>query len=424
MSDKSFSVDMVKFGLAGFGLVELDDGRLLSVVPVLQGNISKDRGRTWEEGYPFVTGSGEPIAAHHRSSVVRMASGKIGVAYKRPDVRRRKPGNITPKEYAMFFTTSEDEGGTWSEPHRINFPGAWIGLLHDPMMQTRSGRLILPVVTNHFGRRSEHDAGETKGQVNGHIVGVEAHGHYPELDIGFVYYSDDDGQTWDRSDNDIIGWPDDGRHGIYPTEEPTVAETKDGRLLMFSRSTLGRVLESWSDDDGLSWTRGLPNVLCNSLSPVRLRTIATTGDLHCVWNQVTREEIHRGMRRSRLTSAISKDSGKTWTHFTTLDCADSLDKSPYQEPDPTIEFVVSRQECGELPANWCIYRYANVWYVGDMAYIAYDRESFKYPGSPKRQHVLRAIPIDWLYDDARTDLSLSNDVPEAAESAEGESIED
>ena len=426
MVQDSFTVDTVPFGLARFGFVERDDGTFLALVNGWLLSVSNDRGRSWSEPQPLLTKGGTPLTADGKgnASIIRLASGKIGVAYKRPDVRRRKPGNITLQEYALFFTTSEDEGGTWSEPHRINFPGAWIGLLHDPMMQTRSGRLILPVVTNHFGRRSEHDAGEAKGQVNGHIIGVEAHGHYPELDIAFVYYSDDEGQTWDRSDNDIIGWPDDGKHGIYPTEEPTVAETKDGRLLMFSRSTLGRVLESWSDDDGGTWTRGLPNELCNSYSPVRLRTIPSTGDLHCVWNQVTPEEILAGYRRSRLTSAISGDGGKTWEHFTTLDCADPLDKSPVQKPDSTIEFVVSRQDCGELPDNFCIYRYPNICYVGDTAYISHDRETFKIPGSPQRQHVLRAIPIDWLYDDSRSDLSLSNDVSAAAAAAAGEDIED
>ena len=422
--EQSFTVDTVQFGLARFGFVELRDGRFLAVIPVLQGLISKDRGRTWGEAYPLVTKSGKPLVAKWRSSVLRLASGQIGIAYKNSDEREPKPGNIRMNQYAMSFTTSADEGKTWSEPHRINFPDGWVGLLHDPMVQTKSGRLILPVSNDHYGRRSEHDAGEVKASVKGNAVGVEAHGHYPEIDIAFVYYSDDEGETWKTSDNHIIGWPEEGKRGIYPTEEPTVAQAEDGRLLMFTRSTLGRVVEAWSDDDGTSWTRGLPNGLCNSLSPARLRRIPTTGDLHCVWNQATPAEIRRGFRRSRLSSAISKDGGKTWEHFKMLDCADPLDKSVRQEPDPKIEFVVADRDCGEMPENWCIYRYANMHYAGDTAYIAYDRESFKHPGAPPRQHVLRAIPIQWLYDDARSDLRLPNDIAPGLAAGVGENIED
>jgi len=38
-----------------------------------------------------------------------------------------------------------------------------------------------------------------------------------------------------------------------------------------------------------------------------------------VWNQVSGDEIRAGYRRGRLSSAISKDDGKTWQHFRTID---------------------------------------------------------------------------------------------------------
>ena len=77
-----------------------------------------------------------------------------------------------------------------------------------------------------------------------------------------------------------------------------------------------------------------------------------------------------------------------------------------------------------MPANVCIYRYPNVRYADDTAYISYDRESFKYPGAPRRRHLLRAVPIAWLYDDARNDLRLSNDVAGELTEAKGESVDD
>ena len=399
---QSFAADF----LGRMGFVELDDGRFLAVAKGLMGFVSSDGGRTWGNRHDLTTQTGSTLISTQNGSVIRLASGRIAIQYGRLE----KVGTQTTT--LLFCATSDDEGGTWSREHRINHTGdGWPWF--DVMIQTRSGRLILPVRSTYAGRRIEKDEGEAKGTVKGHPVKVEGHAHFPEIDIAYIYYSDDEGRTWGRSENEVLGWPDNGRIGAYATDEPSVAQTGDGRLLMFARSTLGRIIESWSDDDGVSWSRGLPNGLCNSYSPARLRRIPTTGDLQCVWNQVTPDEILAGYRRSRLSSAISADGGQTWQHFKTLDCADPLDKTPRQEPDPRIRFVVAAQDCGELPANYCMYRYPNVRFIGEMVYISYDRESFVRPGNPRYRNVLRAMPIEQLYDDRQPDISLPNDAPES-----------
>ena len=48
-----------------------------------------------------------------------------------------------------------------------------------------------------------------------------------------------------------------------------------------------------------TWSLPQPTELASSYSPCRLRTIPTAGDLLCVWNQVSGDEIRRGLRRSR-----------------------------------------------------------------------------------------------------------------------------
>ena len=409
------------FGLSRFGFVELTDGRFLALAPGMKGAISADRGRTWGEMFPLVTNNATPLVGRGTCGILRLASGKIAIQYMGQNVSKR-PGSAMA-DVGMCFATSQDEGQTWSDQRSIDPPGALGWPYFDVMIQTKSGRIILPVRACYAGRRSEMAEGRSRGTVKGHKVDVAGHAHYPELDIAFVYYSDDEGETWNRSDNHILGWPDDGKRGAYATDEPTVAQVSDGRLLMFARSTLGQVLESWSDDGGASWSRGLPNALCNSYSPVRLRAIPGTGDLHCVWNQVTADEIRRGFRRSRMSSAISRDNGKTWQHFKTLDCAEPLDKTPRQDPNPKVEFVVADRDCGEMPENYCIYRYPNVQYVGAIAYIGYNREAFKYPGAPAYQYVLRAMPIEWLYDGAKSDLSLPNVPAEDSALAGSEDIE-
>jgi acyl carrier protein phosphodiesterase len=46
--------------------------------------------------------------------------------------------------------------------------------------------------------------------VRGETVVVSGHAQYPEIDIAYAYYSDDEGRSWHRSENDILAWPDEG----------------------------------------------------------------------------------------------------------------------------------------------------------------------------------------------------------------------
>jgi hypothetical protein len=60
-------------------------------------------------------------------------------------------------------------------------------------------------------------------------------------------------------------------------------------------------------------------VLASSYSPCRLGILPGTGDMVVIWNQVSREEIRKGLRRCRLSSAVSSDGGRTWAHFKNID---------------------------------------------------------------------------------------------------------
>ena len=259
------------------------------------------------------------------------------------------------------------------------------------------------------------------GSYRGKPYQIEGHGHIPEISIAGISYSDDEGKIWkcgekaDESDSDLIyssaillGWfgPDghvnQSEGWVTDTDEPTIAETKDGKILFFARSTVGRIVQSWSDDRGIHWTPVLPTNLANSYSPARLVQIPKTGDLLCVWNQVSGEEIRRGYRRGRLTAAISKDGGYTWENFKTLELSDGLDDVARVEPEYPIHLLVrARNYVGPLPDGFAYFHYANVSFVGDKVFIAYTR------GSPllgiaeqnlkKQESVLRIYPLEWFY---------------------------
>ena len=106
----------------------------------------------------------------------------------------------------------------------------------------------------------------------------------------------------------LFGWFDsqgivNGLGGHWSFGECTLAEAQNGRLL-----TLRSV--AWSPaamrDD---WNAAAAEL--NSIYHLFWRVFPKNGDLMCVWNQVSHEEIRRGYRRGRLSVAISKDNGLT-----------------------------------------------------------------------------------------------------------------
>jgi sialidase-1 len=95
--------------------------------------------------------------------------------------------------------------------------------------------------------------------------------------------------------------------------EPHVEETGDGRVLMVMRNQLGKLYFSESSDEGATWSEPWASELITPESCPELTRIPGTGDLLLIWNHHYDASFrsHFG-KRSPLTSAISKDHGKSW----------------------------------------------------------------------------------------------------------------
>jgi Neuraminidase (sialidase) len=150
------------------------------------------------------------------------------------------------------------------------------------------------------------------------------------LYYSYVYYSDDEGETWTRSRNETMVMLERGFAGSYAMGEPQVVELNDGRLLMFGRTNIGRIFKSYSPDRGHTWLEAEPTDLALTPSPSPLRRLPKTGDLLVIWNQTSRWENMIGLYRHRLSCAISKDEGETWQHHKNLE---SLDDTTRVEVD-------------------------------------------------------------------------------------------
>jgi len=149
--------------------------------------------------------------------------------------------------------------------------------------------------------------------------------------------------------------------------------------------------------------------------------IPKTGDLLCVWNQVSCEEIRRGFQRGRLSAAISRDSGLTWENFKTLELQEGMENTARITPEfPIARRVVGRPGLGQLPDGFAMFSQPNLDIVGDQVFIRYGRmwpvektdakqkPSNQWPGIWPRQEdsgaewkgeevIMRVYPLEWFY---------------------------
>ncbi len=325
------------------------------------------------------------------------------------DAIRLKSGKIGGRAKMKFFI-SQDEGATWKPQGDIRgWPG---GPYFDVMVQTSSGRLLLPVRITGAGHQGMYDVSVAKGTIQGELRLIEGHSHWPEADNAFVFYSDDEGRQWRQSEGTVMVWHQDGFGGMWPCDEPNIIELRNGDLMMYCRTSLGRIYTArsrpWNfkDKDGkaVSLAPGvrfdLPEAteLAASYSPCRVRRIPKTGDLLCVWNQVSGDEIRAGYRRGRLSSAISKDDGNTWQHFRTIDRV-VLPPAGRVAPDPEPGMARAFKNVGTLPDDFGNVDYPNVGFHEDSVIVTWHRKIVKPRPGDVMGSRLRVLPLSWFYED-------------------------
>jgi hypothetical protein len=271
--------------------IRLKSGRLLFIYSRFTGGsgdddeaslasrYSDDGGLTWSDKVEVVVPSGHAEGSMNNVmsvSLRRLPDGDIGLFYLRKH---------SASDCRLFLRRSSDEGRTWSEPiETITDEVGYYVMNNDRVVILPGGRILLPVALH-------------KG----------THGRFVSRGRAMCYLSDDGGRTWRRSRSvlDLKDHPGNGT-GL---QEPGVIPLRDGRLMMFCRTDMGVQYVSWSWDRGDTWSPVVASGIHSPRSPASIERIPWTGDLLMVWNDNPRDQ-----QRTPLTTAVSRDDGKTWEH--------------------------------------------------------------------------------------------------------------
>ncbi|HHJ17348.1 MAG TPA: sialidase [Gammaproteobacteria bacterium] len=176
-----------------------------------------------------------------------------------------------PRTWWGMLTTSEDGGKSWSPPRHL--PDGILGPIKNKPVQLAGGEVLCPSSAEHDGWR----------------VHLE--------------HSCDRGESWWRTmpigDGDSIA-----------AIQPSILVHRDGQLQLLCRSKHHRIAESWSGDNGVTWSELELTDLPNPNSGTDAVTLADGRHL-LVYN-------HSSRGRSPLNVGLSVD-GRRWRDVLVLE---------------------------------------------------------------------------------------------------------
>lgn len=197
----------------------------------------------------------------------------------------------SPSTWWGMVMTSPDGGKTWSAPRRL--PDGILGPIKNKTVELADGTWLSPT--------------STEGNKDGWLVHFEL--------------SRDAGATWSKTEAV-------GKGPAFDAIQPSILFHKDGVLEALCRTKQGVVAQTWSKDQGKTWSRLTATNLPNPNSGTDAVTLADGRQL-LVYNHSGHRAAEAKGDRYPLDVAVSND-GVTWQRVLTLETEPC--KSGYSYP--------------------------------------------------------------------------------------------
>ena len=182
----------------------------------------------------------------------------------------------SPRAWWGMVKTSMDDGKSWTAPVRL--PEGILGPIKNKPIQLSDGTILAPSSVETNFKWSVH-----------------------------IERSADEGKTWTKIAIDTVG---------FDVIQPSILQYGNGKLQILCRSKEGAVVQSWSYDNGKTWSKLSATALPNPNSGTDAVTLMN-GEQLIVYNPgKPGKEWYNG--RAELRVAVSKD-GKKWTDVMTLE---------------------------------------------------------------------------------------------------------
>ncbi len=298
--------------------VQLADGRLMGILgsPIngfAIARYSTDGGYTWSNDrslFRFPVGQGV-------WTIENAFLGQDGevhlVCHNFP---AKQPASLYQMRYDIWSVRSTDDVRKWQAPKLVwkGYSGSLLSVT-----QLRDGRILIPFCYLTPRTWAHRGTGSDAFTYMGRFSST-------------VAYSDDDGQKWHVSPQELKEQtPYIGADGGI---EPIVIQLEDGRVWMLIRTQDDYFFESFSKD-GSVWSPPQPTRIISSDSPAALLRLKD-GRILMLWNNTQRFSYANG-GRAVLHAAVSSDDGKTWRGYREV-ARDSLVVNP---PPPNGDYGVS-----------------------------------------------------------------------------------